>query len=179
MPQQASMPRIPEFHRRDPTSEELRGQDLRAGFTLDLWLGPQGAFPAQTLVDTRDSSGRGLRVASQGSDSILIALNDGRQEAHWRSDRDALQTDTPQHVVITVDGGPKIITFVVHGVLCDGGNERQFGWGRFSPTLRAPNGADTVRLHPSVLSIRLYTRALRVSEAVGNFRAGTAPGSSL
>jgi hypothetical protein len=43
--------------------------------------------------------------------------------------------------VITVDGGPKIITFVVDGTLCDGGEQRQFGWGRFSPDLRTPKGA--------------------------------------
>jgi hypothetical protein len=74
--------------------------------------------------------------------------------------------------VITVDGGPKIITFVVDGVLCDGGTERQFGWGRFSPTLRAANGAPTLKLAPPIRAVRVYTRALRTSEAVGNFRAG-------
>lgn len=72
----------------------------------------------------------------------------------------------------TVDGGPKIITFVVDGVLCEGGEERQFGWGRFSPHLRAPNGAEQMRLAPGVSSLRIYRRALRTSEAVGNFRAG-------
>jgi hypothetical protein len=80
--------------------------------------------------------------------------------------------------VITVDGGPKIITFVVNGTLCDGGDQRQFGWGRFSPTLRAPNpgleagGVPMLTIAPAVRSLRLYSRALRTSEAVGNFRAG-------
>ena len=71
-----------------------------------------------------------------------------------------------------MDGGPKIITFVVDGVLGDGGDQRQFGWGRFSPTLRTPNGAETLRIAKSVQSLRLYNRALRTSEAVGNFHAG-------
>ena len=62
----------------------------------------------------------------------------------------------------------------MNGVLGDGGDERQFGWGRFSPTLRAPNGADTVRFSPAVRSLRLYSRPLSTSEAVGNFRAGIA-----
>ena len=73
-----------------------------------------------------------------------------------------------------MDGGPKIITFVVNGVLCDGGEERQFGWGRFSPDLRAPTGAATVKIASSVNALRLYNRALRTSEAVGNFQAGLA-----
>ena len=76
--------------------------------------------------------------------------------------------------MITVDGGPKIITFVVDGVLHDGGHTRQFGWGRFSPTLRSANGAPQLRLAPALRQIRVYTRALRTSEAVGNFRAGPA-----
>lgn len=73
-------------------------------------------------------------------------------------------------MVITVDGGPKIITFVVNGVLGDGGDERQFGWGRFGPTLRAPNSAAAVRLGREVERVRVYHRALRTSEAVGNYQ---------
>ena len=67
------------------------------------------------------------------------------------------------------------MSFVVDGVLCDGGDARQFGWGRFSPTLRSPRGADTLRIAPAVQSLRVYNRALLTSEAVGNFRAGVAP----
>jgi len=78
----------------------------------------------------------------------------------------------PQHLVATVDGGPKIITFVVDGVLQDGGDERQFGWGRFSPHLPPANGAANVRIDSAVRALRVYGRALRTSEAVGNFRAG-------
>lgn len=125
---------------------------------------------------------KGIFVSTTDTGTIGITLNDGRQESSWDSDPGALKAGTLQHVVITVDGGPKIITFVVNGVLCDGGNDRQFGWGRFSPTLRAPNpdpavgtgGAPTLTIAPSVRSLRLYSRALRTSEAVGNFRAGCA-----
>ena len=74
--------------------------------------------------------------------------------------------------MITVDGGPKIITFMVDGVLCDGGDQRQFGWGRYSPTLRTPNGAEMLKIAPAIRSVRIYNRALRTSEAGGNYRAG-------
>ena len=83
-----------------------------------------------------------------------------------------MQPGRPHHVVVVVDGGPKIITFVVDGVLLDGGEARQFGWGRFSPTLRAPNGAAVAQIGVALRSLRIYQRALRTSEAVGNFRAG-------
>jgi hypothetical protein len=74
-----------------------------------------------------------------------------------------------------VDGGPKIITFVVNGVLCDGGDQRQFGWGRYSPTLRTPVGSETLQIGRPVQSLRLYSRPLRTSEAVGNYQAGKQP----
>ncbi len=99
-------------------------------------------------------------------------MNDGRTEAAWSSDRQLLQAGKLHHAAIIVDGGPKIITFVVDGVLCDGGDQRQFGWGRFSPNLRTPNAAATLTIMPQVQALRLYNRALRTSEAVGNFRAG-------
>ncbi len=82
-----------------------------------------------------------------------------------------------QHVVVTVDGGPKIITFVVDGQLCDGGEYRQFGWGRFNPNYRGPNGGRTLRIGASIRgeikALTLYNRYLRTSEAVANFRAGS------
>ncbi len=103
---------------------------------------------------------------------IGITLNDGRSECAWDCDRGAIRAGKPQHVVVTVDGGPKVITFVVDGILCDGGDERQFGWGRYSPNLRTPNGSPTLKIAPAVRGLRLYNRALSTSEAVGNFRAG-------
>jgi hypothetical protein len=169
VPGQAKWPLLPEFHQRDARAEDLRGRDLRAGFSLDLWFDPEAVVPGQALLDNRDERGQGLRVTATEAGTIRLMLNDGRQEAGWESDRGALSVGRPQHVVITVDGGPKIITFVVNGGLGDGGEDRQFGWGRFSPTLRAPHGAGTVTLAPAVLSLRLYHRALRTSEAVGNF----------
>jgi len=67
----------------------------------------------------------------------VYLLNDGRTGSTWESDRGLLQSGRWHHVAIIVDGGPKIITFVVDGRLCDGGQDRQFGWGRFNPQLRS------------------------------------------
>ncbi len=174
VPSEAKMPLLPEFHQRDTKSEDQRGKDLRAGFSVDLWVKLDSFAPGMVLLDSRADGGKGLLASATEAGTIRIVLNDGRQEASWESDRGALQTGQPQHIVINVDGGPKIITFVVNGVLCDGGDERQFGWGRFSPILRAPNGAATLKIAPAVQSVRLYNRALRTSEAVGNFCAGAA-----
>ena len=169
------MPKLPEFNKRDNQSEDQRGMDLRAGFSLDLWLQLDTLNSGQIVLDSRNAAGQGILVTTTENGALKLAMNDGRQSASWDSDGGELKAGKLQHVVITVDGGPKIITFVVNGVLCDGGDERQFGWGRYSPTLRTPNGAVTAKLTPAIRALRIYQRALRTSEAVGNFRAGCPP----
>jgi hypothetical protein len=119
-------------------------------------------------------------------------LNDGRTEYSWDCDRHILEPDTWHHVAVIVDGGPKVITFVVDGVLCDGGETRQFGWGRFICSKTPPPrdlrvsridcsfseicGSESLKVAPAlngqVKVLRIYSQYLRTSEAVGNFKAG-------
>ncbi len=172
LPAAVPMPKLPEFHGRDARRADYGGADLRAGFSLDLWFKLDSAAAGQALLDNRDDQGRGLLLVTTTGGAVRLTLNDGRSESSWESDAGAVRAGQVQHLVATVDGGPKIITFVVDGVLGDGGDQRQFGWGRFSPHLRAPNGAAKVKIGAMVRSLRIYRRALRTSEAVGNFRAG-------
>jgi hypothetical protein len=177
IPQEVAMPRLPEFLVRDVHRPDYGGKDLRAGFSLDVWLKLESLRPGQLLLDSRDATGRGMLVATTQEGTIGITLNDGRTESSWDTDAGMVSAGKLQHLVITVDGGPKLITFIVDGVLCDGGKERQFGWGRFSPNLHAPNSyPPKLRIAPSIQSLRLYNRALRTSEAVGNWQAGLPAG---
>lgn len=172
MPRQAPMPKLPTFNQHDTRRADYGVKDLRAGFSLDLWLKLDSLKSGQAILDSRNESGRGILLSTTDAGTVQITLNDGRSQSSWDSDTGAVRAGMRQHVVITVDGGPKIITFVVDGVLCDGGDQRQFGWGRFSTTLRTPLGAATLRIASVVHELRFYNRPLRTSEAVGNFRAG-------
>jgi hypothetical protein len=165
-------PRLPSFNVRDSARADFGAKDNRAGFSIDLWLNLDSLQPGQVLLDNRnqDRSGFALLTAQQGA--LRFLMNDGRQEVSWESDPGTIAPGKPQHAVITIDGGPKIITYVINGILCDGGESRQFGWGRFSPTLRTPQGAKTMTISDAVRSLRIYNRALRTSEAVAHFRAG-------
>ena len=102
---------------------------------------------------------------------------DGETKAGWDTDPGVIKAGQLHHVVCIVDGGPKIITFVVDGVLCDGSAHRQYGWGRFPADLGDVSGRDRIptALPDSVASLRIYGRALRTSEAVANCHAGTPP----
>lgn len=167
-----AMPALPGFNFRDAKRADYGARDARAGFSIDLWLRLESLEPGRILLDSRDAYGKGVTLATAGDGALRFTMNDGRQEASWSSDRGGIAAGKPRHFVVTVDGGPKIITFVVDGILCDGGEERQFGWGRYSPTMRTPNGAAEMKIGPGVDSLRVYGRALRTSEAVGNFHAG-------
>jgi hypothetical protein len=164
---------------RMPVLPDLRGG---GGFTLEFWVNFRELTEGQTLLDTRDDTGKGVRVVTSDRSTIRLTLGDGKTETSWDSDPGThpgtLKVGDWQHVVVVVDGGPKIITFVVDGVLNDGGPVRDYGWGRFHSELGDVNGeghpvlaeGPQERLWMSVL--RVYNRALRTSEAVGNFRAG-------
>jgi hypothetical protein len=160
-------PALPLFVQRSKRAD-YGTDDTRAGFTLDLWL---NSSADQTLLDNRTADGRGFLLQSAPNGTLQISIDDGRTQNEWRSDPGMLESGAPHHVSVIVDGGPKIISFVIDGKFCDGGETRQFGWGRFSPNLRSANDAEKLRIGGSVASLRIYGRALRTAEAIRNFQA--------
>ena len=165
------MPLLPLFNKRGPHSP-YGCQDLRAGFSLDFWLLLESSAVGRVVLDTRLENGQGLMVHYTGHGQLEIVLNDGRSENRWDCDPGTVGVGKLHHVAIIVDGGPKIISFVVDGRLCDGGEFRQYGWGRFSPYLREANGGERLVVDGAVQSLRIYGRALRIAEAIAHFRAG-------
>ncbi len=110
-----------------------------AGFLLPSLERPLEA--SQVLLDSRREDGPGLLLQTTNRGTVEVVLNDGRSESRWDTDPGMIEAGKRQHVVAIVDGGPKIITFVVDGKLNDGGDHRQFGWGRFNPNLYHANGS--------------------------------------
>jgi hypothetical protein len=176
VPNTITMPFLPFFNTRNNTRADYGTKDLRNGFSLDLWILFDSMETGQIILDSRTENGHGfcLRTITRGT--VEIVLNDGRTENCWDCDPEMLENGKLHHLAITVDGGPKIITFVIDGKLCDGGDFRQFGWGRFSPNLRNVKGSNLLRIGPSlkgqVQSLRIYNRPLRTSEAIVNFKNG-------
>jgi len=124
------------------------------------------------LLDNRTKDGRGFALRTTADGAVELILNDGVTENHWTSDAATLRAGAEQHIVAIVDGGPRIITFVIDGKLNDGGEQRQFGWGRFSPNLKHVNGAEDLRISNALLRLRIYGRSLRTSEAIASYHAG-------
>jgi len=149
-----------------------------SGFTIETWLKMKELSPGQVIFDSRDTTGRGVALTFSDRFTLRLTLNDGQRSSTWDSDPGtfpgALKVNVWQHVAVIVDGGPKMIIFVVDGVLNDGGAARQYGWGRFDPALLDVNGKRQTTLAPAlwgqVGALRIYDRPLRVAEVVGNFR---------
>jgi hypothetical protein len=158
----------------------LPSLDARGGFTLDFWIRLRDLTPGQIILDTRDKSGKGILLTTSTRASLNLALSDGKTRASWDSDPGThpgtIRMKQDHHVAFIVDGGPRIISVVVDGVLNDGGAVRQYGFGRFPAELADVNGKAKVLLAPringEIRAFRLYNRYLRTSEAVGNWRAG-------
>jgi hypothetical protein len=59
--------------------------------------------------------------------------------------------------------------------LNDGCGKRPFGYGRYSPWIRDVNGTEEARLgcdSIDVKNVRVYSRAIKVTEMIGNYRFG-------
>jgi Concanavalin A-like lectin/glucanases superfamily/BNR/Asp-box repeat len=169
------LPPLPPFLQRDNARPDHGAKDLRRGFTIEAWIrvtSDERIF----VVHNRDVWFRGFSLLSFGATrSFELRFDDGPTNCRWESDKYVWKMNEWTHVVVIVDGGPKIVRFVVNGRLCDGGDQRQFGWGRFSPHYRGPQGGELEierNFTGDFARVRIFNRALRTSEAVNEYRLG-------
>jgi hypothetical protein len=155
---------------------ELPGLAAGGAFSVDFWITLDDLSPGQVILDGRDDAGKGLRVATTSQGTIRIELGDGTNAGFWQCDQDLVKAKTRHHVAIIVDGGPNVISFVVDGILCDGGTASTYGWGRFAPELGDVSGSGKLQIAPTLKGrlerLRVYGRYIRTSEAVANYHAG-------
>ena len=165
----------------------VKSTEPRGGLSLELTLRFDELAPWQLVFDSRDGEGRGMTVMLTDRGTLKLSMvgrnydepggkwSAGLCESSWDTDPGVIAAGATHHVVFVVDGGPKLITVVADGSFCDGGDVRQYGWGRFHPALKEANGAETAAIAPdmrgAVERVRLYGRALRTSEAVANYHA--------
>lgn len=151
------------------------------GFTIDFWVHFTELTKGQIILDTRnEAAGKGIAITVSDRQTLTLTLNDGTHESSWESDpgfhEGTMKVGSWQHVAFVIDGGPKIITVMVDGVLNDGGPVREYGWDRFHPMMDDVNGSATARVAKDMFGeiklLRIYNRYLRTSELVGNWRAG-------
>ena len=136
------------------------------------------------LVFTNRDSGAGMDVYYY-SNVLAVELFDaqGKQTANLTSAGcaadDAKQGSSSRinsFFGVVVDGGAQVLSLFQDGRLCDGGTKQLQGWTML-PSGGDYNGLKTGTLSnparggASLESMHLYTRVLRTSELVGNWRA--------
>lgn len=149
------------------------------GFTIEVVLKLDRLDDGQMLIDTRDDAGKGIAVDVQGR-AVRLRMSDGVNKAEWGCDAGLIAAGGLHHLAFIADGGPKILSVVVDGRLCDGGSDRRYGWthlGEYNAQARQLEGVpgnvggSRLRTSPQVQLLRIYGRALLTSDAVGNARA--------
>ena len=144
------------------------------GLTVDLWLEIDNVTAREILFSTLAGL-RGVRVVTASSarePTVQIELYDGNRQAVWSADPGLIRSDRLHHVVFVCDTRANLVSVLVDGVFCDGGEKRPFGWGRLPQGLGPVAGSGRASFSRSVRHARLYERPLNTSEAVANFRAG-------
>ncbi len=172
LPAELPAPAMPSFRIRDANTADYRGRNTTNGFTIEMGFVLHELREGQVLADTRDASGKGWWISISENETVEFQMNDGQTGAVWNADPGLLKAGKRHQVSIILDGGPKIIAFVVDGHFNDGGEDRQFGWGRFSPYFQSAAGSSTLRIGPAlngeVHYLRFFDRALMVTEALAN-----------
>ena len=157
---------------------------MPAGFTIEMQIEGTGKV-GERLLDTRkDEAGPGV-VLSVAKAGLAFEVSDGANSANLSTTKDcaaALAEDGQHQFAVVVDAGPSLITMVVDGRLCNGGNSTSYdakGWAQYQPAvLGAVDAGAKVQVGPNfsgvIGSLRLYGTALRHTEVLGNQRADRA-----
>jgi hypothetical protein len=143
------------------------------GFTIEMTVQSRDFSQNRVLLDTRNDSGSGFYVRTIGYRQLELNICNTETCETWATDPGLLDIVRPHKVTFIADNGPDILLCVVDGQLCDGGTSRQYGWSFYSPFLGQvlDNRKKEIRILPEEMkSLKIYDRALSVSEAVENQR---------
>lgn len=159
------MPKIKPFIERIYGDVNKHTQDNYTSFAFKFKFIPDNH--SKRLFSTENNSGKGISIIwDADSSTIVFCMSDGKRSVICRSDSEPFQDKHTHTVTIIVDGGPRIVLFVVNGKLCDGGQSRQFGYSWFDQYLIDVNGNEVPYIDESIKTLILYQRHMRISEAV-------------
>ncbi len=154
-------PILPEFFTRNFHSPDYCGMATNAGVAMELDL-TLDKLEVLQLIDGQRQDGRGLNLNITKTGCLELMMNDGWMEQRITSEP-CLKTGK-NHIVINIDGGPRVVSFIVNGQFCDGGEYRQFGWQRFSPYFRHLNWSEKWTVS-NVDQLKVYDRILMTAES--------------
>jgi hypothetical protein len=88
---------------------------------------------------------------------------------HGDADRSLINFAIAKFTVHLGPGGSRVVSFIVNGRFCDGGEYRQFGWQLFSPYFRHVNWCEPWEIGQSfngkLSQLKVYNRIIMTAEA--------------
>lgn len=158
---------LPPITVRDIQKPDLSASDTGNGFTFTFTI--EKLQPGEILFSTYNMEEKGVeaRVADDGR--IHFKMGDSRTVCTWTSDSDML-SGNGDNISIIIDGGPKTISFVINGVLCDGGETRKFGYGRFNRYFRDASSKSALSVGENIKELYVTERALKTYEAAALYQ---------
>lgn len=148
----------------------------KSSFTMEFVVDFKKLKKGDVIYRGMNPFGGGTELLVGGNSSIALTLSNYRINFTYCSDISSISEGKKHHIVLIVDAYARIVSCIIDGRLCDGGEYSYCGWKRFDKTMTDVNcWASTSEIGVSdnlkVDVVRFYDRALSVSEAVGNFNA--------
>ena len=157
----SAMPELRPFIERDYTANDNHSVDTGASFSLLLTA---DFDKPGVLFSTMTQDHRGMEAAFDG-EKIVFTLGDGRRTNVFYSDKAPLAAKGVHTVVVQVDAGSRVVSMMIDRKVCDGADERQFGYGWFDRSLLHANGNQTAFVGEQVCLAELFPNGLTNSEA--------------
>ena len=166
----AAMPKIAPFVRRDESRSDHRATDVGGGFAFMAEVTLAIPSDGETLLfSTQNAEKAGARAVWNGEE-IVFTMGDGLRTNVFYSDKAPLAGGGRHKIAVSVDADARIVSFVIDGRFCDGGKERQYGFGRFDRYLTQICGSETVQVGDAVEKLTFVPRRITTSEAVAATR---------
>lgn len=160
----SEMPVIESFIKKDKSKTDNRAQDVCGGFSVML----EAHLPKNNsceLFSTMTSDKRGIKAEWNGRE-IVFSMGDGRRIMQFYSDKKVLENGGEHKIVISADAGPRIVTMIIDNKLCDGADERQFGYGWFDRNMLDVNGEKNIEISSCVNKLEFFNRFLTNSKLI-------------
>ena len=158
------MPVFDEFIEPDTNRVDRGTADVGGGFAILFDVCLQANKPA-CLFNTMTSDHRGIKAEWNGEE-IVFTMGDGRRVASFFSDKAPLCGNGTHKIGISADAGPRVVSMIIDGNICDGGIERQFGYGWFDRNMKNANGDTVIKVCDCVSNLRISNKFLTISEII-------------
>jgi len=164
------MPLLDDFLVVNESTVDRRSLDKRSGLTIEFISSYADCAHDIDVFTTFNINNCGIKVTLTSEGSVKIILGDGQTVSLCESDKNLIRNSL-NHIAIIIDGGPKVISFILNGKFSIGDDGRNFGWGRFSPNMLHCNGANTCITDETIERLYIYDKTLMVSELVCKMKA--------